>query len=232
MANRYANFHNLALESFCYILTKVVWHIMASYFLQPTPLICGLHIIHLIHALTLTTHALPTVNQHAVRQSIPHQDKQPSHIYHAVGLIAYACDIVIPPGHHRGTSLYYPFLLPCSNNGTTSRQHGSTTREDTRNKRRMFALLSDTLQQHRPHKIPTFPSMQSTTLPFVAALMIMSILHLSPWCEEETNRTFTILGIWYTSHDFPKPLYQIKDNLMQPFMFVKSSLVLIIKQAL
>ena len=30
----------------------------------------------------------------------------------------------------------------------------------------------------------------------------------------------------------PKPLYQIKDNLMQSFMFVKSSFVFIIKQAL
>ena len=75
MAKCCANFHNLALESFCYLLTKVVGHIMASYFLQLAPLMCGLHIIHLIHALIVTTHALSTVNQHAVRQSIAHQDK-------------------------------------------------------------------------------------------------------------------------------------------------------------
>ena len=147
----------------------------------------------------------------------PHQDKQPSHIYNAVGWIAYACDIVIPLGHLWGTYLYYPFLLPCSNNGTTPRQHGSTTREDTRNKRRMFPLLSETLPQHRPHKIPTFSSMQSTTLHFVAALMIMSILHMSPWCEEETNRTFIILGIWYTSHDFAEAVVSNQGQLDATF---------------
>ena len=204
---------------------------MASYFLQPAPLMCGLHIIHLIHALTFTTHALSTVNRHAMRQSIPHQDRQPSHVYNAVGLPAYACDTVISPGHHRGTSLYYPFLLLYSNNGTTSRHLESTTSEDTRNKRRMFALLSEALQQHWPHKIPTFSSMQSTTLPFVAALMIMSILHLSPWCEEETNRTFTILGIWYTSHNFSKAIVSNQGQLDATFMFVNSSSVLIIKHA-
>ena len=32
-----------------------------------------------------------------------------------------------------------------------------------------------------PTKFPMFSSMQSITLPSVAALMIMSILHLSPW---------------------------------------------------
>ena len=109
MAKHYANFHNLALESFCYILTKVVWHIMAICFLQPAPLMCGLHIIHLIHELTFTTHALSTVNWHAVRQSIPHENRQPYYVYNTVGLPAYACDTVISPGHHRGTPLYYLF---------------------------------------------------------------------------------------------------------------------------
>ena len=156
-AKRCANFHNLALASFCYIRTKMVWNIMASCFLQSAPSMYGLNITHLFHALIFTTHALSTVNRYVARQSIPYQDRQPSHIYHAVGLPTYACDTVIPPGHYRGTFLYYPFLLPCSKNGTTSWQYGSTIREETRNKRRMFALLSEALQQHRPTKSLCFP---------------------------------------------------------------------------
>ena len=82
-----------------------------------------------------------------------------------------------------------------------------------------------------PTKLPTFSSMKSTTLPFLAALIIMSILHFSSWWGRRTEHSQHLA--YGTPHMIsPKPLYQIKDNLMQPVVFIKSSFILIIKQEL
>ena len=153
----------------------------------------------------------------------------------SITLLGYLHMLVIQsfaPGHHRGTSLHYPFLLPFSNNGTTSRQHGSTTREDTRNKRRMFALLSEALQQHRPHKKPYVFLYAINNLAFCSC--IDDYVHFTIISMVRKKQTeYSQYLAYCTPHMVSaKPLYPINDNLMQPFMLLKSSFVLIIKQAL